>query len=700
MPEPRPTDIFKIGEVLNYTYRIEELLGRGGTGEVYRAINTITEEPFAIKVLSARFSDNQDFDGLLRREAQMRSVIDDAVVRYNECSRSADGHIYLVMDYVDGPTLADLMALGPVDPSRLMIIAHRVTQGLMAAHAHGIVHRDLSPDNIIVAGGMPEQSKIIDFGIAKDTAPNAMTIVGNEFAGKYEYAAPEQVAGEVTYLSDLYALGATLHAACLGQVPEIGATPGEIVASKRMALSLERIPDPMAQLIERLSAPVPEDRFASSKDAHQFVSSLLKPLDTPRPSHNRVKPKRRFGWGLYAAISAMAAIALLGGFFWKDITEAMRPAPIHISPYELRAANPLDAAPNLSGHAPNQAASDKIRAEFAEATGAEADIKALDLALGAPTEDWANAIGDLLALLGGLDTWSLIVRDNVAAIDGIAPSIKDREIFDGMLNEWASTHGMKARHSLRAGPVNLTAEGLAEKLSNFATCGPLTVSPGQLKLGEEVTIQGAQASPRKSDALEEKLRELVGDRPLLLRMETLNEPVCSLRHAMQPALIRGAPDVSIHLLEGKTGERRPDGLFRTSENPVVEIVLPAERDDGYLMVLIAFDDGEIMNALPSKFNPNHRLASIGRVMGDERIVRVLYSIEDMQKNPRNLAFQVDNSSYGKWQIFALVSDTPVFSVRRPKDESVAAMAEAMREILRNSDDTHIQIATRTVNSQP
>jgi serine/threonine protein kinase len=90
------------------------------------------------------------------------------------------------MDYISGPSLADAMLERRIDPRELLIIAHRVAEGLVATHSHGIVHRDLSPDNIILRDGKPELATIIDFGIAKDTAAGARTIVGNEFAGKYE----------------------------------------------------------------------------------------------------------------------------------------------------------------------------------------------------------------------------------------------------------------------------------------------------------------------------------------------------------------------------------------------------------------------------------------------------------------------------------------------------------------------------------
>ena len=223
-----------------------EFLGRGGTGEVYLARNQINEREIAIKALNARFSGNADYVELMKREDQMRSILHDAVVRYIECSRSDQGHVFLVMDYIDGPSLNDVMLERKVDDRELLVIAHRVLEGLVPTHASGIVHRDLSPDNIILRSGDPERATIIDFGIAKDTSAGAMTIVGNEFAGKYEYAAPEQLDGHADRRTDLYSLGASLLAAHRRDIPFLGTTPGEIVREKGRAaghLRPERAPE-------------------------------------------------------------------------------------------------------------------------------------------------------------------------------------------------------------------------------------------------------------------------------------------------------------------------------------------------------------------------------------------------------------------------------------------------------------------------
>ena len=218
LKDPLATDIFSRGQVLNNTYEVLGVLGRGGTGEVYLARNQISERNVAIKALNARFSGQSEYVELMKREEQMRSILNDAVVRYSDCSRSDDGHVFLVMDYVDGISLSDLMEQRRLEDRALLIVAHRVLEGLMATHAQGIVHRDLSPDNIILRDGDPAQAVIIDFGMVR--AQRVSAEVGGKFvAGTPGYIAPEQVLDpvELDGRADVYALAGTIYNVTTGR---------------------------------------------------------------------------------------------------------------------------------------------------------------------------------------------------------------------------------------------------------------------------------------------------------------------------------------------------------------------------------------------------------------------------------------------------------------------------------------------------
>lgn len=320
---PLPGDIFHQGQLLNNTYEIEGVIGRGGTGEVYRARNQVSGRVVAVKALSRQFSGNEDYVELMRREEQMRDISHDAVVRYTECSRSADGHVFLVMDHIDGPSLQDEMRRRPIGPRELLVVAHRVAEGLEAAHRRGIVHRDLSPDNVILRGADAEQATLIDFGIAKDTAAGARTIVGNDFAGKYEYAAPEQLEGKSDQRSDLYALGASLLAAFRGEVPFAGATPGEIVRRKRQPLDVADVPEPLRGLIGRLAAPEPANRPASAAEALRLIEDALS-IGQGKPNPRERARRGDRGLDLLAAAVALLLVAGAGGLWWTGRLDGLQ----------------------------------------------------------------------------------------------------------------------------------------------------------------------------------------------------------------------------------------------------------------------------------------------------------------------------------------------------------------------------------------
>ena len=286
MAESRPSDIFKPGDLLNNTYRIEAILGRGGTSEVYRAQNEVSKRLIAIKALKSEFSDNEDYLTLMTREEEIREIRHEAVVRYSENHRTRDGHIYLVMDYVEGPALEKIMQDGGMPADDLIKVIKRVAQGLQVAHSRNIVHRDLSPDNIILRGGVPEEAVIIDFGIAKDTNPGAKTIIGNEFAGKYGYAAPEQLSGNSDPRTDLYSLGALVLATFRGKKPDMGRNPMEILQKKALPLDTEGVPEPLKSLIDKMSDPIPDRRF-------QSAAALLASLEPGLEERTVIAPRAR-----------------------------------------------------------------------------------------------------------------------------------------------------------------------------------------------------------------------------------------------------------------------------------------------------------------------------------------------------------------------------------------------------------------------
>lgn len=337
MTQPLPSDIFKCGQVLNNTYEIEGVLGRGGTGEVYRARNQITGRIVAVKALNRVMSANDAYLELMRREEEMRAISSDAVVRYTDCARSDEGHVYLVMDYVDGTPLSAWLERGGAGAGDLLTVARRVAEGLVATHARNIVHRDLSPDNIVLRRDDPAEAVIIDFGIARDTSAGARTIVGQSFAGKYEYAAPEQLHGRAEPRSDLYALGALLLATFRGAVPEVGRNPGEIMALKQQPLDTAGVPEPLRGLIDALTNPDPARRLPGAAALLAEIDRFAAPDEPPRAG--------RWRWLFLPG----AAVALLG-LAWA--LGFLSPAPPSPEPVLELAADGAVPSPDPAAAAP------------------------------------------------------------------------------------------------------------------------------------------------------------------------------------------------------------------------------------------------------------------------------------------------------------------------------------------------------------
>jgi tetratricopeptide (TPR) repeat protein len=215
-----------IGTVLGERYRIISRLGIGGMGAVYRAEHMTLKRDVAVKVLLPDISGKDEFIRRFHREAESASRLSHLnIIAVNDFGRSADGLLFLVMEFLDGDALTSVIRQGPVALPRALAIFKQMLDGLEHAHAAGIVHRDLKPDNIMLVEreGRVDVAKILDFGIAKVTdAENnreALTQAGVIF-GTPEYLSPEQALGDVVDArADLYAAGVILFEMLTGRRP-------------------------------------------------------------------------------------------------------------------------------------------------------------------------------------------------------------------------------------------------------------------------------------------------------------------------------------------------------------------------------------------------------------------------------------------------------------------------------------------------
>ncbi|MBL8675089.1 MAG: serine/threonine protein kinase, partial [Rhodospirillales bacterium] len=302
--------VYAPGDVIFNNFRIERAIAEGGMGRVYQATHLVTSATVALKVVRGEYARDPALRELFRREAAaLRRIGNPAVVRYEGAFEDPHGQLALVMEFIEGVSLARRLLDGPrltVDEVRRL--RTRLAGGLAAAHAERIVHRDLSPDNVILPGGRIDDAKIIDFGIARQSVENGATLIGAGFAGKLGYAAPEQLGlrgGEVDGRADVYALGLVLAAAATGAPLDMGGTLGAAIKARADLPDLTAVPAPLRRELAWMLQPDPDQR-APSMDA------LL--VDTA-PRRFLPRPRSRLARAAVMAV-AFAGATMAGAVGW------------------------------------------------------------------------------------------------------------------------------------------------------------------------------------------------------------------------------------------------------------------------------------------------------------------------------------------------------------------------------------------------
>ncbi|MEM9501931.1 MAG: serine/threonine-protein kinase [Pseudomonadota bacterium] len=289
-PEPLPTPPvsetkrkdrqFEDGEVLNGIYKITRFLARGGMGEVYEATNIHQQqERVAIKVMLPHLAQDELVAAMFAKEAEMLTRLHhEAIVPYRMAARDAEGKPYIVTEFIDGPSLEEELGKIELTDEEFAELAQKLAAGLGTAHSLGAVHRDIAPDNILLADGDPARPKIIDFGIAKDARENTATIVGDGFAGKLKYVAPEQL-GEydrnVGPWSDVYSLALTLRALAAGKASDMGGSLSDAVRKRMQVPDLSDLPPRFHSSFTLALQPNPADRPQSMAE---FILRLAEPF--------------------------------------------------------------------------------------------------------------------------------------------------------------------------------------------------------------------------------------------------------------------------------------------------------------------------------------------------------------------------------------------------------------------------------------
>lgn len=325
-------------------YRITGLLGVGGMGEVYEAVDTSKDRSVALKILSDQYSQDGRFRERFQRESRAAAILQEPHVIPIHDWGEVDGRLYIDMRLVHGETLHDMLKSGALPAERAVAIIGHIASALDAAHAAGLIHRDVKPQNIMVASG--DFAYLVDFGIAEAHGDSRLTMTGTQI-GSMAYMAPERFGGEdTTPAVDVYALACVLYEALTGQTPFPGHGLEQVIAAHlsapapRPSAINPHVPVALDNVVARGLAKEPDDRYgtagALARAAHRALSDtgpswsqsatmLREQLVVPRPALHDSGPmtgptvvvgapqaESRGRWVVPAVIGGVGAL-LLGG---------------------------------------------------------------------------------------------------------------------------------------------------------------------------------------------------------------------------------------------------------------------------------------------------------------------------------------------------------------------------------------------------
>jgi eukaryotic-like serine/threonine-protein kinase len=327
-------------------YEIQSPLGAGGMGEVYRACDTRLDRSVAIKILPEHLSDNAEARQRFEREARAISSLNHPNICTLHDIGHQDGIDFLVMEFVEGETLANQLLKGPLPPDQVLKYGIDICEGLERAHKNGVVHRDLKPGNIMLT---KTGAKLMDFGLAKAVpgqsppstgltatlvtpgASQPLTAKGT-VVGTFQYMAPEQIEGkEADERGDIFALGAVLYEMATGKRAFSGKNQASVVAAilasdpPPVSAIQPMSPPALDRVIRNCLAKDPEDRFQSVHDLKlqlRWIAEGGSQAGVPSVVAIRRKSRESLAW---IAAAAVVVIALAAMLLWPKPTVATRP---------------------------------------------------------------------------------------------------------------------------------------------------------------------------------------------------------------------------------------------------------------------------------------------------------------------------------------------------------------------------------------
>ena len=333
-------------------YEILAPIGAGGMGEVYRAKDTRLGRDVAVKVLPEHMSSSAELRQRLEREAKTISQLSHPHICTLHDVGHQDGTDYLVMEFLEGETLADRLGKGALPIDQALRIAIEIAGALDAAHRSGIVHRDLKPGNVMLT---KSGVKLLDFGLAKLVEPDKSAVsqatslptalqqsqpltTRGTILGTFQYMAPEQLeGGEADARSDIFALGCVLYEMLTGQKAFTGKSQASLIGSimnsdpPPISSIQPMIPASLDRIVKGCLAKEPEHRWSTAHDVMlqlQWIAEGGSMAGVPAPVVARRKNREKLAWGLLAA-ALLAAAALAYGFIRRA------PAPPQVVRFDI-----------------------------------------------------------------------------------------------------------------------------------------------------------------------------------------------------------------------------------------------------------------------------------------------------------------------------------------------------------------------------
>src|SRR5919197_1115716 len=299
-------------------YTIDSLLGRGGMGTVYLATHKRLGRKVALKLISPELALDEGFRARFLRESQLAASLDHPNVIPIYDADEVDGVLYLAMRYVSGPSLQTAIRdRGPLSPGETLRVAEQIGGALDAAHAAGLVHRDVKPANILLAE--PDRHVYLcDFGLARRTSSHGVTQAGS-FLGSVDYCSPEQIQGApLDGRADVYSLGCVLFHCLAGRPPYVRDTEVDVLHAHLHdpppALSEVRadVPDAVDAVLRRAMAKAPEDRYAGAGALAAAFKDALGARTIAAPAQTVAVPRARAARRRGRVLAAVLLLAVVG----------------------------------------------------------------------------------------------------------------------------------------------------------------------------------------------------------------------------------------------------------------------------------------------------------------------------------------------------------------------------------------------------